>query len=204
MKKKEVIKKAQEIVSSARKQEPVRGHLADLQSQLPDVYEHSVQVAKLAVGLGIKRGCTESQLRTLAIAGLLHDIGKLDVSEEILHKSRALTEEEKKQVDQHARLGFERLDADFFSEIRRIVVAHHEHQTDPYPRSQDRHSDCSELSEIIAAADMFVALSSSREYKESYKSSKVCEIMHKEFTGNENVIDQVLKLGNQISSYNNL
>jgi HD-GYP domain-containing protein (c-di-GMP phosphodiesterase class II) len=127
MDKKAIIEKSYQIVSSLTKQEPVRKRLSVLESELPAVCEHCQRVAVLSAAVGYKQGLAKSAVRMLACAGLLHDIGKLDIDAEILKKSGPLSAQEKQTVKKHPRYSFKRLDADFFREIKKIVVAHHEH-----------------------------------------------------------------------------
>jgi HD-GYP domain-containing protein (c-di-GMP phosphodiesterase class II) len=198
---KAIIKKSYQIVSSLTKQEPVRKRLSVLESELPAVYQHCQRVAVLSTAVGYKQGLTKSAVRMLACAGLLHDLGKLDIDTEILKKSGSLSAQEKQKVKKHSRLSFKRLDADFFQEIKKIVVAHHEHQPDPYPRKNDRKQEYDGLSQIVGAADMFDALKASRSYKDKKSENEIEEIMREEFTGKEELIDQTVQLGFTLKEY---
>jgi response regulator RpfG family c-di-GMP phosphodiesterase len=93
------------------------------------------------------------------------------------------------------------LDEDFFQEIKKIVVAHHEHQSDPYPRKNGRKKEYDGLSQIVGAADMFDALKTSRSYKDKKPENEIEEIMREEFTGNEELIDQIVQLGSALKQY---
>jgi len=93
------------------------------------------------------------------------------------------------------------LDADFFQEIKKIVVAHHEHQSNPYSRKNGRKKEYDGLSQIVGAADMFDALKSSRSYKGKKSESKIEEIMWEEFTGKEELIDHTVNLGSALKQY---
>ena len=195
---KAIIEKSYQIVSSLTKQEPVRKRLSVLESELPAVWKHCQRVAVLSAAVGFKQGLAKSAVRMLACAGLLHDLGKLDIDTEILKKPGSLSTQEKQKVKKHPRLGFKRLDADFFQEIKKIVAAHHEHQSDPYPRKNDRKREYDGLSQIVSAADMFDALKANRSYKDKKSESEIEEIMREEFTGNKELIDQTVQLGSAL------
>jgi HD-GYP domain-containing protein (c-di-GMP phosphodiesterase class II) len=84
MNKKAIIEKSYQIVSSLTKQEPVRKRLNVLESELPAIWKHCQRVAVLSAAVGYKQGLAKSAVRMLACAGLLHDLGKLDIDIEIL------------------------------------------------------------------------------------------------------------------------
>jgi len=201
MDKKAIIEKSYQTVSSLTKQEPVRKRLSVLESELPAIWKHCQRVAVLSAAVGYKQGLAKSAVRMLACAGLLNDLSKLDIDTEILKKSGSLSGQEKQKIKNHPRRGFKRLDADFFQEIKKIVVAHHEHQSNPYSRKNGRKKEYDGLSQIVGAADMFDALKSSRSYKGKKSESKIEEIMWEEFTGKEELIDHTVNLGSALKQY---
>lgn len=89
---------------------------------------HALNTAVLAVAFGHHLGHAESQLQSLGIAALLHDIGKIDVPAHILKKSGGLTPEEFQLVKQHPAKGFDLLQAagGLPTEILEVVRCHHE------------------------------------------------------------------------------
>ncbi len=103
----------------------------------PSTEEHTRRVALLAVSVGEELGLAAARLRTLAIGGLLHDIGKLSVPGEILGKPAALDDDEFAVIRRHPGWGDELLRGlGFGSRIRRLVLDHHERlDGSGYPRS---------------------------------------------------------------------
>ena len=88
-------------------------------------YRHSIRVADIAEAIGKKVGLTTDELADLRGAALLHDIGKIGISEAILNKSERLTPIEWEIIKQHSREG-----AKIVSQIKKIsnlapVIRHH-------------------------------------------------------------------------------
>jgi putative nucleotidyltransferase with HDIG domain len=89
--------------------------------------EHTRRVALRAVQVGVELGLAPERLRVLAAGGLLHDMGKLSVPDEILKKPGSLTEEEYDVIKKHSEWGEELLaKLGFPGDVRRLVRDHHE------------------------------------------------------------------------------
>jgi len=133
-----------------------------------DVYTcgHSERVTEYAVRLGRAVGLPKDQLDTLRFGGLLHDIGKIGVPEEILRKPGRLTDEEYTIVQQHPVIGERIIGAlDFLSDVRTVVRHHHErHDGNGYP---DRlpSAQVTVLPKVLSIADAFDAMTSERSYR---------------------------------------
>ena len=87
-----------------------------------DTYEHSLRVALLSVDLGYENGLEGADLRTLGLAGLLHDMGKREIDEAILSGTSPLSEDERSAMDEHPRRGARLLEEDLYTKVRQIVV----------------------------------------------------------------------------------
>ena len=79
--------------------------LKQLNDFSPNTYEHSIRVANLCVAFGTKIGLSDVDIETLKLGGLLHDIGKLEVPGNILHKPSKLTNDEYNLVKEHPNNG---------------------------------------------------------------------------------------------------
>ncbi|KUO50603.1 MAG: hypothetical protein APF76_08115 [Desulfitibacter sp. BRH_c19] len=130
---------------------------------------HSINVALLAVFLGHVLKLPMSLLRIIAYGGLLHDIGKLRVPAEILNKPGPLNEEELVVIRMHPIYGYEmmkekapKLDERFLD-----IILHHHEKTDGsgYPEGISG-EDLSLPARIVAVADVYDALSSTRSYRQ--------------------------------------
>ncbi len=141
-------------------------------------FRHSVGVADTAFGIAETMGLRADRVQLVRRAALLHDIGKLSVSNTILDKSTRLSASEWKAVHQHPRISrliLERVRS--FWEMAVIAGEHHEKlDGSGYPdRLTGR--DLSRESRIIAVADVFGALSEDRPYRAGLKLEDTFSIM---------------------------
>lgn len=128
---------------------------------------HSVHVANIAALFydhlpeSIKKKVDPTQL---ADAAILHDIGKIGISDAILNKPGALTEEEMAVIRTHPRMGKQILSQTSFADLGNTILAHHERidQNGYYRMPADQ---IPLQSKIIAIADTFSALYSDRVYR---------------------------------------
>ncbi len=143
--------------------------------------EHSKRVAQYAVQIAQLFGWSEEQVRFLYRAGLLHDIGKLGVSNSILEKPGRLTEEEFQQVRNHPRYSYEILrQVRAFEWLAEVAGAHHERLDGKgYWRGLTAEQLTMEM-RILATADVFDALSAERPYRPALPLREVFQIMERE------------------------
>ncbi len=137
--------------------------------------DHSINVAVLAVSLGIATGLDSAHLKYLAAGSLLHDIGKTKIPPEILNKKGALTPKEFAEIKRHPEYGYKMIKEDVIMPIptKAIILQHHENWDGTgYPRGLSG-DDIYSLASIVHICDVFDALVSKRSYKEafSYKDS---------------------------------
>lgn len=127
---------------------------------------HSVRVSRLACLLGEKIGLNSDQLKALERGALLHDIGKIGISDSILHKPGKLTEDEWKIMRMHPEIGariVERIP--FLQESMAVVRYHHERwDGSGYPLGI-RGDEIPIHARIFAVVDVFDALTSNRNYR---------------------------------------
>ena len=166
--------------------------LNELKIYHPETYEHCVRVGKLCIKMGKKNNFNEEEIKLLGKAGLLHDIGKLDISLDILDKESELNNEERKIIEEHSKKGFDKLDLE---KVNEIILHHHSHQKNNYPRDLHEKKNICKLAQIVAVCDMFDALANKRSYKEKFSKEKVKDILEKEFTGEEKFVTQIFELG---------
>jgi putative nucleotidyltransferase with HDIG domain len=127
---------------------------------------HSMRVSRLACLMGEKIGLASDQLKALERGALLHDIGKIGISDAILHKPGKLTDEEWKVMRTHPDIGariVERIP--FLQECMPVVRYHHERwDGSGYPLGL-KAADIPLFARIFAVADVFDALTSKRSYR---------------------------------------
>lgn len=144
----------------------------------PYTGSHSEGVAEIAVALGRILGLDDDDRRTLRRAALLHDLGKLAVSNRILDKPGALSDVEWAVMRRHPLLSeriLSRVEA--FSQVARIAGNHHERlDGSGYPRSRTGLA-LGPLSRILAVADVAEALSAERPYRPAMPAEEVLRTM---------------------------
>ncbi|HOF83108.1 MAG: HD-GYP domain-containing protein [Acidobacteria bacterium] len=178
------ISKAEEKVSSFHVTkiwiQTVFNHLTDNESFLygltniknHDEYtlNHSVNVCILSMALGRRLGLSNRELMELGIGAFLHDLGKIEIPDAILNKPAALTPEEKKLMDQHARFGAAHLlriqgDRGFSGRALSIAFEHHyKANKDNWP-SYRKKDTINLFSRIVKITDYFDAITTKRVYR---------------------------------------
>jgi hypothetical protein len=127
---------------------------------------HSLRVAELAVRIAEVHGMNERDLERLRLAARMHDIGKIGIGNDILHKEGKLTDEEWRIMKEHPVIG-EQLLKPYrqFRHETRLVRSHHE-RWDGKGYPDGIHGQAIPLgSRIIAVADTFDAMTTSRPYR---------------------------------------
>ena len=152
--------------------------LVKLKEYSPETFEHSYAVSKLAGRLGAELGYRPEDIIRLNIAGMLHDIGKIAIPEEILHKKGTLTESEWSVMKQHSDKGYRMLlpyvrDADILLAVRQ----HHE-RVDGSGYPDGIRQGITEFAKIIMIADVFDGMTRKRAYRtEGFSEEKAKQIM---------------------------
>jgi putative nucleotidyltransferase with HDIG domain len=129
---------------------------------------HAREVADLAVDVGSRLGMKPDELRTLSYGALLHDIGKIGVRGEILHKPGELTAAEYDEMKEHTVVGARMLERiPYFRDVHPLVRGSHERwDGDGYPDGLA--GEAIPLgARIIAACDAFHAMTSDRPYRDA-------------------------------------
>ena len=121
---------------------------------------------------------SRTQCRNVFIAGLLHDIGKIELNQSILNKKGKLTTEEYEHIKLHVNLGVQILKKYNISEnIYKIVEQHHESEDGTgYPNGL-KGDDILIESKILRTTDIYDALTSNRSYRRKYTNKQAINIM---------------------------
>ncbi len=144
--------------------------------------EHTRRVATLAVEIGERLGLSPSRLRSLAIGGLLHDIGKLSIPDSILQKPGPLDDGEYDVVKQHPERGRDLLNelGSFDEPVRRLVLDHHERlDGSGYPRGLAG-DELDLATRILAVCDVYDALVSRRAYRPAWSREQALSLLRDE------------------------
>lgn len=128
--------------------------------------EHSRVVSTLSFKLADVMGLSLSQRNNVRMAGILHDIGKIIVSDDILTKQGKLTDEEYEEIKMHSEFGYRILNAtNDLRHLCEIVLYHHErYDGSGYPKGL-KADQIPLLSRIISVTDAYNAMTSDRSYK---------------------------------------
>lgn len=134
----------------------------------PETALHSRRVSQVASEIATKMGLGSQEVEDARVAGLLHDIGKLIVPQQILSAERGLSKSEWLMVRLHPSAGQEMIGN--ISEIFRpgvvdAVLGHHERLDGSGYPSARKESELSQTTKIVAVADAFDTLTSRRSYK---------------------------------------
>jgi putative nucleotidyltransferase with HDIG domain len=130
-------------------------------------YMHSVSVCALMVSLGRQLGLDEAMCRDAGMAGLLHDLGKAAIPQDILNKPGKLTDDEFVVVKSHPVKGYETLLASGVENERVLDVCRHHHEKmdgSGYPDKLNA-DNISMIARMSAVCDVYDAITSNRPYK---------------------------------------
>ncbi len=136
---------------------------------------HSETVAALCVAIGERLGVSGHQLERLRLAGLLHDVGKIGIADEILQKPHALDGGERAEMAGHVQIGHSILvSAELPIEAEWVLHHHERYDGTGYPGAK-RASEIPLESRIIAVADAFEAMTAQRPYHPSLTPDQALE-----------------------------
>ena len=135
---------------------------------------HSDLVAEYAAKLALRAGLSEEATRAIRIAGILHDVGKLIVPDDILKKPGPLTAEEREVIQRHPLVGEMLIrEGPFLEDVIQAVGCHHErYDGTGYPRGL-RNEDIPLLARLLAIADAYSAMSLDRPYRKALSEEEI-------------------------------
>jgi putative nucleotidyltransferase with HDIG domain len=149
--------------------EKVEKLLKDIQEKDHYTQQHCKRVARLASEIARRVSLTDNQIVHTINAATCHDVGKMNVSIDILNKPSSLTDEEYEIIKSHAMDGFEVINSEFDNNVAKIVAQHHERLDGkgyPYGLSGD---EIMIEAKIIAVADSYDAMIIDRPYRMAMK-----------------------------------
>ncbi|WP_432667255.1 HD domain-containing protein [Wukongibacter baidiensis] len=144
-----------------------------LKSQKKDLYTHNHgdRVKDYSVAIGNKLGLSKESVENIAFASLFHDIGKINVPDEILQKPGRLTSAEMELIKKHPIDGAEMVKDTYYEKITKIIIEHHERlDGSGYPYGLMGY-EISIEAKIIAVADTFDAMITDRPYRKAVSPS---------------------------------
>ncbi len=149
-----------------------------IDAKSPYTYEHSEGVTSVATKLAVYMGFPEASVREQRRAALLHDIGKLGISNRILDKPGKLMDEEFAKIKEHPALTYRILSrVSPFRHLASLAASHHEKLDGTGYHQGLSAADLDAPARILAVADVFDALSSHRPYRPAMPLEKVFSIL---------------------------
>jgi len=142
---------------------------------------HNLRVARLCVSIGRQMSMSASELRLLARAGLMHDIGKLGIPDAVLEKHSPLDESEWILIRAHPEMGLHLLDHAGQSSREVLAVLYHHERLDGsgYPYGLKAEAIPIEA-RIVAVADTYDALTSDRPYRKACSDGEARRVLVEE------------------------
>lgn len=130
------------------------------------LYSHCLNVGLITRMIGRWLHMEKTDVNTLTIAGVLHDIGKCKIPDDVLNKPDKLTDEEFALIKKHPQFGFDLIkDLQIDSRIKRTALMHHERcDGSGYPSQLDS-SLIDDFAMITAIADVYDAMTAARRYR---------------------------------------
>lgn len=133
-------------------------------------FNHSARVAEFAIKTAIKMNFEKKRISNLFIASILHDIGKINIPEEVLTKPAKLTDEEFALIKKHPGDGADMLRKTAYSDLADIVEQHHERVNGrgyPFGLKED---EILLEAKIIGVCDTFDAMTEDRAYRKAFSA----------------------------------
>ncbi len=155
--------------------------------------EHCMNVGILAMSFGRYLGLNTAELEILGQCGLLHDIGKMQINQDILNKPGKLTDDEFNHIKQHPSLGHEMItgEAKLQSNIKEAILSHHERiDGTGYPHGIPA-SNLNIYTRITSIVDVYDALTSNRCYDKARPPNLALKII---YLGKGKHLDEALAL----------
>ncbi len=140
----------------------------------PYISGHSRRVTEYTMAIADKLNMSEEEKKHMEYAGNLHDIGKIGISDAILHKAGKLDEDEWKIIKKHPEVGVGILASLKFLPEEKILIRHHHERYDGAGYPDGRKGENIPLgSRILAVADSFDAMNSKRSYRPPLSKEKI-------------------------------
>jgi putative nucleotidyltransferase with HDIG domain len=150
-----------------------------IEARDPYTKQHSNRVTQISLALAKAMNCTTEEQDILNVAGLLHDIGKIGIRDEILLKPGRLSRDEFSIIQQHPVIGADIMDnLGLWHREKMIVRGHHERFDGTGYPDRLKGREIPLLARILSVADVYDAIASDRAYRKRMEESKILEIMY--------------------------
>jgi hypothetical protein len=152
----------------------VRALTSAIDAKDPYTCGHSDRVARISVRLAEELECSRAEIDTIYLSGLLHDVGKIGIDDQVLRKPGKLTDAEYEHIKTHTTIGHRILsDIKQLDEVLPVVLHHHEQWNGKGYPSGLAGEEIPLLARIVAVADSFDAMGSDRPYRAGMPDEKL-------------------------------
>ena len=152
-----------------------------LQLSLADEIAHGIRVSNLAYYVSKEMNFAQDFCYEMAIAGMLHDIGKLELVKHVYNQKETLIVEEIKYVRAHSTAGYAILkESDFSQTVREAILYHHENYDGSGYPSNLKGEEIPLGGRILRVCDVFAALTSDRPYRKAFDEETAVSLMIEE------------------------
>lgn len=170
---------ANDLMSAIMENDAIAFDIGTLKVSDEYTFKHSVDVATMSMIIARKHGFDDRRVYEIGVAGLLHDVGKSKIPNEVLNKPDKLSDQEFALMKQHTLFGYGILKEKqgISNEIMMGVLQHHEKLNGkgyPLAYSSDK---ISEYAKILSIADIYDALVTERPYKKAFSSRDAVEMI---------------------------
>lgn len=170
---------ANDLIKAVLENDAIAVDISTLKVSDEYTFKHSVDVATMAMVIARKHGLTEKEIYDIGVTGLLHDVGKSKIPNEVLNKPGKLDDAEFALMKQHTLFGFQILKekGDIKDEIRLGVLQHHEKINGKgYPLGL-AYDQINRYARILSIADIYDALVTKRPYKNPFSQRDAVEMI---------------------------
>lgn len=167
---------AKKMFRELKYKEVVNVDLLDIKSDKNYVFKHSISVAVFSIVIGIGLQLNEEQLENLAIAGLLHDIGKLHIDKKILYSKNKYSTADMDEMKKHPIIAYEMLkEQPLVSSVSRNAILFHHENIDGTGYYQNANEQIGIFPRILRVADVYDSMTTLKKYRDSSSPSQAIE-----------------------------
>jgi diguanylate cyclase (GGDEF)-like protein/PAS domain S-box-containing protein/putative nucleotidyltransferase with HDIG domain len=180
---KEIFKIAEDQMYKYKRSKIVKVENSEVNQIMQSLYKkntrehlHSIRVSGICEAIAANMNFDYADIAQIKIAGLMHDIGKIEINREILNKPEKLNKNERDIIRKHSESGYRILNSvPEFSEIATYVLQHHERWDGTgYPKGL-KGEEILQIARIIAVADSYDAMTTDRIYEDALDDEEAVE-----------------------------
>lgn len=167
---------AKAMVKEMKYKEVLKMDLLDIKNDKNYVYKHSIAVTVFAIVLGIGCGMNQEQLENLAVAGILHDIGKFEIKKRVLNSKKLYNEKEMDEMKKHPMIAYEILKENpYITSVSRNAILFHHENLDGTGYYNIPDTKLGLMPRILRIADTYDSMTAQKKYRDAMAPADVIE-----------------------------